>query len=146
MANSSDRGPPQPRARKLFVSLPVHDLTRSIRFFTRLGFTFDARFTDDRAACMIVSPVAFVMLLTEPFFQTFSQKAACDTRTHVEGLLALSCRSRLEVCALLAEAIAAGGTAAGAAIDHGFMYAAPFQDLDGHHWQLSWTDPHTVHA
>jgi len=146
MANPSDGRPAPRNARKLFVNLPARDLTRSIRFFTRLGFAFDARFTDDRAACLIVSHTAFVMLLTEPFFYTFSQMPACDTRTHVEGLFALSCRSRREVGSLLAEAIAAGGTAAGEAIDHGFMCAARFQDLDGHHWQLSWTDPHTIQA
>jgi predicted lactoylglutathione lyase len=146
MAKPSDRGAPPRDARKLFVNLPVRDLTRSMRFFTRLGFAFDARFTDDRAACLIISHAASVMLLTVPFFQTFSQKPACDTRIHVEGLFALSCRSRREVGELLAEAIAAGGTAAGAALDHGFMYAAGFHDLDGHHWQLSWTDRHTVYA
>jgi uncharacterized protein len=146
MANPSDGAPAAPSTRKLFVNLPVRDLTRSMRFFKRLGFAFDARFTDDRAACLIINHAAFVMLLTEPFFQAFSQNPTCDTRTHVEGLFALSCRSRLEVGSLLTEAIAAGGTAAGDAIDYGFMYAARFQDLDGHQWQLSWTDPHTIHA
>jgi uncharacterized protein len=146
MASPSDRGPAPRNPRKLFVNLPVRDLTRSVRFFTRLGFAFDARFTDERAACLIISHAAFVMLLTVPFFHTFSRRAACDTQNHVEGLFALSCRSRLEVRSLVAEAIAAGGTPAGDAIDHGFMYAARFQDLDGHHWQLSWTDPHTIHA
>jgi uncharacterized protein len=38
-------------------------------FFSNLGFTFNPRFTDDKAACMVVSDEAFVMLLTEPFFK-----------------------------------------------------------------------------
>jgi predicted lactoylglutathione lyase len=38
-------------------------------FFSNLGFTFNPRFTDDKAACMVVSDEAFVMLLTEPSFK-----------------------------------------------------------------------------
>jgi predicted lactoylglutathione lyase len=86
------------------------------------------------------------MLLTEPFFQMFTGKASCDMRSHAEGLFALTCRRRAEVGALLAEAIAAGGTLAADPIDHGFMYAASFHDLDGHHWEVLWMDPNTVHA
>ena len=54
--------------RKMFVNLPVRDLNRSIEFFSALGLTFNPRFTDEKAACMVVSDEAFVMLLTEPFF------------------------------------------------------------------------------
>jgi uncharacterized protein len=133
-------------ARKLFVNLPVRDLKRSMQFFSRLGLGFDARFTDERAACMIIGRAAFVVLLSEPFFQTFTRKPSCDTRRQVEGLFALSCTSRAEVGALLAEAIAAGGTLAADPIDHGFLYASSFHDLDGHHWQLLWLDPNPVYA
>ncbi len=40
---------------RIFVNLPVKNLNQSIEFFTRLGYTFNARFTDDTATCMIVS-------------------------------------------------------------------------------------------
>jgi predicted lactoylglutathione lyase len=46
------------RTCKLFVNLPVRDLKRSIEFFTRLGFAFNPKFTDDQATCMILSPEA----------------------------------------------------------------------------------------
>lgn len=117
-----------------------------MRFFARLGFGFDARFTDDEAACLIVSEAAFVMLLSERFFQTFNPKSACDTRVRVEGLFVLSCPSRSEVSALFGEAIAAGAMPAGDAIDHGFAYAASFHDLDGHQWWVRWADPDPVLA
>ena len=42
--------------------LAVKDLDRSVEFFTELGFTFDARFTDEQATCMIVNDDALVML------------------------------------------------------------------------------------
>jgi uncharacterized protein len=84
-------------SRMIFVNPPVRDLDRAKAFVSRLGFAFNPRFTDDKAACMIVSHEASVMLLIEPFFRTFTNREPCDTRTHVEGFLALSCGSRGEV-------------------------------------------------
>jgi predicted lactoylglutathione lyase len=84
------------------------------------------------------------MLLTEPFFKTFTKRAICDTATHLEGLFALSCSSRAEVDDLVRKAIAAGGTQAMDRQDHGFMYASSFCDLDGHHWEVLWMDPATI--
>jgi predicted lactoylglutathione lyase len=133
-------------SRKLFVNLAVRDLRRSMGMFSRLGFEFDPRFTDDKAACMVVSDEAYVMLLTEPFFKTFTKKELCDTSTRTEGLFALSCGSRAEVDELVRKAIAAGGSAAMPAVDHGFMYSSSFYDLDGHHWEVLWMDEAKVPA
>jgi uncharacterized protein len=38
-------------AKSIFVNLPVKDLKRSIDFFTKLGFSFNMQFTDEKAAC-----------------------------------------------------------------------------------------------
>lgn len=127
--------------RKMFVNLAVQDLERSKVFFSTLGFRFDPKFTDDKAACMIVNETAFVMLLTQPFFKTFTKRAICDTRQYTEGLLALSCESRTEVDSIVNTAIAAGGQHAMEPQDHGFMYGWNFYDLDGHHWEVFWMDP-----
>ncbi|AUX21415.1 extradiol dioxygenase [Sorangium cellulosum] len=128
-------------SRKVFINLPVRDLKRSMDFFSRLGFEFNPMFTDDKAACMILSEEGYVMLLTEPFFKTFTKKEVCNTSTHTEGLFALSCCSRAEVDELVQKAIAAGGKPAMDPQDHGFMYAWSFYDLDGHHWEVLWMDP-----
>jgi predicted lactoylglutathione lyase len=130
--------------RKIFVNLPVRDLKRSMDFFAALGFTFNPQFTDDKAACMIVSEEAFVMLLGEPFFQTFTRRDLCDTRTHTEGLFALSCSSRAEVGEMVETAIANGGQHAMEPMDHGFMYGWSFYDIDGHHWEVLWMDPANI--
>ena len=127
--------------RKLFVNLSVRELTRSMEFFSKVGFEFERRFTDDKAACMIVSGEAYVMLLSEPFFKTFTKRGICDTATHTEGLFGLSCASRGEVDEMVKKAIAAGGTHAAPPQDHGFMYGWSFYDLDGHHWVVLWMDP-----
>jgi hypothetical protein len=127
--------------RKLFVNLAVRDLDASKAFFTKLGFEFNSQFTDDKAACMVFSEDAYAMLLVEPFFQSFTKLAICDTRTHTEAFLVLSCASRAEVDELRHAAIAAGGRAAQDPMDHGFMYGWSFYDLDGHTWEVMWMDP-----
>ena len=42
-------------ATKVFINLPVKDLDKSMTFFTGLGFTFNPQFTDEKAACMVIS-------------------------------------------------------------------------------------------
>ena len=128
-------------SRKIFVNLPVRDLATSKQFFAALGFTFNPQFTDDNAACMIVSDDGYVMLLTQPFFSGFTNNSICDTATHTETLLALSCTSRDEVDHMVKTAVGAGGRHAMDPQDHGFMYAWSFYDLDGHHWEVLWMDP-----
>jgi predicted lactoylglutathione lyase len=129
------------QTRKLFVNLAVRDLDRSVDFFTKLGFTFEPKFTDENATCMIVGEDAFVMLLVEPFFKTFTKRELCDTTTHTEGLFALSVGSRAEVDAMVRQAVTAGGSHAVDPQDHGFMYGWSFYDPDGHHWEVFWMDP-----
>jgi predicted lactoylglutathione lyase len=128
-------------SRKIFVNLAVRDLQRSREFFSALGFRFDPKFTDQNATCMIVSDEAFVMLLAEPFFRTFTMRELCDTSRQTESLLALSCSSKAEVDELVKKAIAAGGRHAMDPQDHGFMYGWSFYDVDGHHWEVFWMDP-----
>jgi predicted lactoylglutathione lyase len=126
--------------RKIFVNLAVRDLPKSMNFFRALGFDFNPRFTDDNAACMIVNDDAFVMLLAEPFFKTFTKRELCDTTKQTEGLFALSCASRGAVDETVKKAVTAGGRHAMDPQDHGFMYAWSFYDLDGHHWEVVWMD------
>jgi hypothetical protein len=133
-------------AKQIYVNLPVRDLEASKAFFAKLGFAFNAQFTDDKAACMIINGDAYVMLLREPFFQTFTKRAICDTGSQTEALLALSCDSREAVDSTVKTAIQAGGKHAMDPQDHGFMYGWSFYDLDGHHWEVLWMDPKAVEA
>jgi len=128
-------------SRKLFVNLPVRDLKRAMEFFGALDFRFNPKFTDENAACMILSDEAYVMLLAEPFFRTFTKREPADTSRYTEALLALSCGSRAEVDELVGKAVAAGGSHAMDPTDHGFMYRWSFYDPDGHHWEVFWMDP-----
>lgn len=121
---------------QIFLNVAVKDLDKSVAFFTELGYGFNAEYTNDDAACMVIDSNIFVMLLREAFFRTFTDKQLCDTRTHVEALTALSVDSREQVDELVAKAIAAGGRAPRAPTDYGFMYSHAFEDLDGHSWEL----------
>jgi uncharacterized protein len=126
------------------VNLPVKDLTKSVDFFTRLGFEFNPAFTDQNATCMVVSEQACVMLLVEDFFKTFTKKDITDTVTHTEAILALSADSRQEVDELLGKAVAAGGQQLDTGQDEDFMYTRSFADLDGHLWELLWMDASAI--
>jgi uncharacterized protein len=132
---------PSGSSRKIFVNLAVRDLGKAVAFFTQLGFSFDPRFTDEQATCMIVSDEAFVMLLVEDRFKDFTKKEIVDSTTHTEAILALSADSREEVDEVVHKALGAGGQPANDPIDHGFMYGWSFQDPDGHLWEVIWMDP-----
>ena len=95
---------------------------------------------------MIISDQTNVMLLTEPFFRSFTRHEICDTTAQTEGLFALSCRSRAEGDEMARAAIAAGGRPAMDPQDHGFMYGSSFYDPDGHHWELLWMDEKSMPA
>src|SRR3954464_10550966 len=109
-------------SRKLFVNISVRALPRSMDFFSALGFTFNKQFTDEKAACMVVSEDAYFMLLSEPFFRTFTKRQPADTARQTEALYALSCNSRSEVDDIVRKAIDGGGQHAMDPQDHGFMY------------------------
>ena len=127
-------------SRKLFVNLAVSDLERSVEFFRALGFSFDPRFTDETATCMVVSDEAFVMLLVENRFRDFTKKQIADATTQTEAIVAFSAESRDEVDRLAEKALAAGASPANDPIDMGFMYGRSFHDIDGHLWEVVWMD------
>ncbi len=131
-------------ATMIFVNLPVKDLNKSVEFFTKLGYTFNAQFTDENATCMVISETIYVMLLVEPFFKTFTNKEIADTKTSVEAQICLSADSREHVDEMLNKALAAGATEPREAQDMGFMYGRDFEDLDGHSWSYMFMEPSAV--
>ena len=131
-------------ATKIFVNLPVKDLKRSMEFFTKLGYKFNPQFTDETAACMVISEDIYVMLLTHPKFKEFTPKAICDSTKNTEVLVCLSYESRDKVNDMVRKAVAAGGTTYTESKDYGFMYQHGFQDLDGHIWELITMEASTI--
>lgn len=131
-------------ATKIFVNLPVKDLNKTMGFFTKLGYKFNPQFTDEKAACMIISEDIYAMLLVEEFFKTFTKKDIADASKTTEVITCLSAESRQDVDDLVKKAAEAGGTIHKEPQDHGFMYEHGFQDLDGHLWEIMWMDPAAI--
>ena len=125
----------------IFVNLPVADLPAARAFYEAVGATNDPRFTDDTAACMVLSDTIHVMLLTHEKYRQFTSKTIIDAKTQSGVLLCLSEESRDAVDDRVARASAAGGRAdPGPKQDYGFMYGRSFEDPDGHVWELMWMD------
>ena len=133
-------------SRKLFVNLAVEDLDRSVEFFTQLGFSFDPRFTDESATCMVVSDEAFVMLLVRDRFKDFTKKQIADSTAQTEAILAVSTDSREQVDEFVDKALSIGGSPANDPLELDFMYLRSFNDPDGHLWEVVWMDPSAVPA
>lgn len=131
-------------ATKIFVNLPVKDLNKSMEFYGKLGYSFNKQFTDDTAACMVITEDIYAMLLTHPKFKDFIPNEICDAKKSTEVLVCLSCDSRQQVDEIIGKALAAGGTTYKSPMEYGFMYGHSFQDLDGHIWEHIWMDPNFV--
>lgn len=125
---------------KIFVNLAVKDLNRSMDFFKSLGYSFNTQFTDDTAACMVISEDIYAMLLTEDKFKQFTPKQIADATKSTEVLTCLSAESKDKVNELVDKAIKAGATETREPQDYGFMFGRSFNDLDGHIWEIMWMD------
>src|SRR5688572_2079180 len=95
---------------KIFVNLPIKDLKKSMAFFTAIGLKNNPQFTDDTAACMVISDDIYLMILTHEKFKSFTPKAIADATKSSEVLTALTCDSRAQVEDLVAKALAVGGS------------------------------------
>jgi uncharacterized protein len=124
----------------IYINLPVTDLGRSRSFFAGLGFSFDERFADENMAAVNISEQAHVLLQTVPHFQTFIRKPVADATASTEVILTLGADSRQAVDDLADKALTVGGQPAGDPLDLAFVYSRSFQDPDGHHWEVTYTD------
>lgn len=131
---------------KMFVNLPVENLNRSKAFFASLGFRFNPQFTNESAACMVVSEHNYVMLLGHETFRQFATRPIPNARETTGALVAISCEDKLAVDRMIEQAVAAGGREPRPTQDLGFMYQRTFEDPDGHVWEPFWMDPSHVQS
>ena len=124
----------------IFVNLPVADLPAAKAFYEAIGFTNNPMFTDDTAACMVLTDVIHVMLLTHDKFAQFTPKRIADAKETSEVLICISADSREAVDEITDKALAAGGREPREKQDYGFMYGRSFEDPDGHIWEPMWMD------
>ena len=129
-------------SRMIFVNLPVKELERSKGFYEALGFRNEPKFSNEAAAMMVLSDTISVMLLTHPFYATFTRKPIADAHHSSEMLLCISCDNPAEVDRITDAAASAGGRADIGPRQEmgGMMYGRSFEDPDGHHWEPMWMD------
>ena len=126
----------------IFVNLPVTDLERSIRFYEAIGGRKEPKFSNEAAAMIVLSDAIHVMLLTHPFYSSFTGKPIADAHQTSQVILCLSADSPAEVDKVVEAAGAAGGKMdAGKKQDPvALMYGRDFEDPDGHSWEVMWMD------
>ena len=122
-------------SRMIFVNLPVADLPKAQAFYEGIGFTNNPQFTDETAACMVLTDAIYVMLLTHEKFAQFTTREIADSQKSAAHMLALSADGRAGVDTITEAAIAGGGREHRDPQDMGFMYSRAFEDPDGHIWE-----------
>jgi uncharacterized protein len=127
-------------AKQIYVNLPVKDLDKTKEFFSKLGFTFNPKFSDDKAVCMIIGENIFAMLLKEEYFKTFIKKEVSDATKSTEVLIAIDVDSKEKVDEMVDKAVEAGAWNCNEPQDYGWMYYRSFADLDGHQWEIIFAD------
>jgi uncharacterized protein len=130
--------------KSIFINLPVADLQRTRAFWTKLGFSFNEQFSDDRALCLVLNEgLIHAMLLTHDLFRTFTDRPIAD-RSTTQVLTAIEVESREQVDEMVKRALDNGGTRYREGLDHGWMYYDSFADPDGHQWEVMFTDPDQI--
>ncbi|PYB71460.1 VOC family protein [Rhizobium wuzhouense] len=132
-------------SKMIFVNLPVTDLGASTRFYEALGATRNPHFSNENAACMMLTDTIGVMILTHDYYRNFTQRPIADAKATSQMLLAVTVGERAEVDRVLEAASAKGGRAdPNPAQDHGSMFSRSVEDPDGHVWEIFWMDPAAV--
>jgi uncharacterized protein len=71
------------------VNLPIKDLNKTRDFWTKLGFSFNEQFSDDKALCLILNDgLMYSMLITHEMFSTFTNRPIADgiTKSVVDNI------------------------------------------------------------
>ncbi len=125
---------------QIYVNLPVKDIQKTREFWTKLGFSINEQFSDEKAICVIMKEDhIYAMFLKEEFFQTFTDRPIANGQT-TQTLLAIGVNSREEVDSMIKTAIDNGGSTYSEPQDHGWMYQSAFSDLNGHQWEVMFAD------
>ncbi|MCJ8154736.1 glyoxalase/bleomycin resistance/extradiol dioxygenase family protein [Chryseobacterium sp. SSA4.19] len=124
---------------QIYVNLPVKDVQKTKEFWMKVGFSINDQMTDDRAVCVAMSDNMYVMFLTEEHFQTFSERPLPKGDT-TQVLVAIGLNSREEVDQVVNTAVANGATQHEEPQDYGWMYHNSFWDINGHGWNVMFTD------
>ena len=132
---------PSKNVKSIFVNLPTKDLNKTREFWTSLGFSFNEQFSNDQALCLVLNEgLMYSMLISHEMFNNFTDRTIADGTT-TQVLTALEVESREQVDKIVHLALENGATRYRESADHGWMYYDSFADLDGHQWEILFSDP-----
>lgn len=124
----------------IYVNLPIKNIQQTRDFWTKLGFSFNEQFSDEKALCLILKEDSiYVMLITHEFFSTFTNRPIADGST-TQVLNAIQVESREAVDTIVSTALANGAYRYKESQDHEWMYYDTFADIDGHQWEILYAD------
>ena len=129
--------------KEILLNLPVKDVEKSKRFFSRIGFALNEKHGNgNEMACYSIGEKNIsVLLFPEETFKGFAQNGVSDTRAGSEVLISLDAESREEVDDLARKVFDAGGTVFSEPKEiQGWMYGCGFADPDGHRWNVVFMD------
>jgi len=127
----------------LWINLPVKDLSKSVTFFTNIGFATNPFLgnSEQSASFTIGEKKVVLMLFVQDVFSGFTNNALSDTAIGTEVLFSLSADSREQVNKIANRVRSSGGTIFGEPSEsNGFMYGCGFCDPDGHRWNVLYMD------
>lgn len=124
----------------IWVNLPIKNIQQTRDFWTKLGFSFNEQFSDEKALCLILKEDSiYAMLITHEFFSTFTNRPIANGST-TQVLNAIQVESKESVDTIVSTALANGGTRYKESQDHDWMYYDTFADIDGHQWEIMYAD------
>jgi predicted lactoylglutathione lyase len=85
----------------------------------------------------------YSILITHEFFSSFTNRTIADNTT-TQVLIAIEVDSKQKVDEVVKLALQNGGTSYREAADHGWMYYDTFADIDGHQWEVMFTDENKI--
>ena len=127
-------------AKRIFINLPVTDLKKAEGFYSQMGLVPDPKYTDDSAACMVLTDSIYVMLLNRQKFGEFTNKEVINPKNCIGVINSLLLTSTREVHVTYKAALQAGGTEAAPYKDYGFMQMQSLADPDGNVWEILYID------
>jgi predicted lactoylglutathione lyase len=128
------------KATIVYINLPIKDVQKTRKFWSNLGFSFNAQFSGDKAICLVLNEnTTYAMLISEEMFKEYTNKRIADGST-TQVLIAIQVNIWEEVDNIIKLAIENGGKKYKDPVDMGWMYYDAFEDIDGHQWEVVFVD------
>lgn len=124
----------------IYINLPINNVDHTRKFWSALGFNFNEQFSNETALCLeIKKDCIYAMLVMPEHFATFTNRPISDRKT-TQVILAVELNSKVDVDKTIQLACEHGAQKFKEAVDYDWMYYDSFTDIDGHQWELMYTD------